>query len=148
MKCSLIDTDILSFFFKRHPAVVVHFDAYLQQYKCINLSIITYYEIISGLKHRDATRQLTRFLQFVDQNTVLPFTQEAATHAADQYAKLCKQGKPLDDIDLLIAGIALANHLVLVTRNTRHFERINGLELADWSQPIAERGDEQRDIER
>ncbi len=55
---------------------------------------------------------------------------------------------PLDDIDLLIAGIALANHLVLVTRNTRHFERINGLELADWSQPIAERGDEQRDIER
>ncbi len=90
---------------------------------------------MSGLKHRDASSKLDRFLQFAAQNTVLPLSEEAATHAADQYATLCKQGKPLDDIDLLIAGIALANNPVLVTRNTKHFRRIEGLKLADWSQP-------------
>jgi len=134
VKPSLIDTDILSYFFKRYPTVVEHFAAYSQQYDTINLSIITYYEIVSGLKRKDASSKLDRFIQFAAQNTVLPLSEEAATHAADQYATLCRQGKPLDDIDLLITGIALANNLTLVTRNTKHFERVKGLTLADWSQ--------------
>lgn len=96
---------------------------------------------MSGLKHRDASNKLERFLQFAAQNTVLLLTEEAATCAAEHYATLCKQGKPLDDSDLLIAGIA--NNLVLVTRNTKHFRRIEGLELADWSQHNAVHEDEE-----
>ncbi len=75
-------------------------------------------------------------------NTVLAFTEEAATFSAEQYAKLRKHGSPLEDIDLLIAGIALSNNLVLVTHNSRHFVRIEGLELADWSLDTQERKDE------
>jgi tRNA(fMet)-specific endonuclease VapC len=133
MKPSLIDTDILSFYFKRYPSVVANFNTYSKQYKTINLSIITYYEILSGLKHRDASNKLDKFLQFAVQNTVLPLSEKAAAYAANQYAILSKQGKPLDDIDLLIAGIALANNIILVTGNRKHFERIEGLEIADWS---------------
>ncbi len=54
MKPVLIDTDILSLFFRGHPQVVTHFQSYTSVYPKINLSIITYYEILSGLKHRDA----------------------------------------------------------------------------------------------
>jgi predicted nucleic acid-binding protein len=43
----------------------------------------------------------------------------------------------VDDIDLLIAGIALEHGLVIVTRNCRHFERIEGLTVEDWSTSIA-----------
>ena len=47
----------------------------------------------------------------------------------------------VDDIDLLIAGIALEHGLVMVTRNGRHFERIEGLTVEDWSQsPLSENG--------
>ena len=49
------------------------------------------------------------------------------------YADLRKTGKPLDDIDLLIAGIAIANNLVLITHNEQHFGRIKLLEIDDWS---------------
>ena len=133
MKPSLVDTDTLSFFFKRHPSVVSSFEAYSQQYGRVNLSIITYYEILSGLKHRDANKKLEVFLDFAAQNTILSLTEEAATIASEHYATLCKQGQPLEDIDLLIAGIALSNNLVLVTHNTKHFERIEGLEIADWT---------------
>ena len=58
MKPALIDTNILSFFFRNHSLVVEGFQAYLKEHDKINISIITYYEIVSGLKHRDAQKQL------------------------------------------------------------------------------------------
>jgi tRNA(fMet)-specific endonuclease VapC len=134
VKPALVDTDILSLFFKRHPLVTARFDDYSQQYGTINLSIITYYEIVSGLKHRDAQKKLASFLAFAARNSVLLLTERSVTIAAEHYATLRKHGAPLPDIDLFIAGIALANNLILVTRNVKHFDRIEGLELADWSQ--------------
>ena len=134
MKPALIDTDILSLFFRGNTNVVAQFQTYLITYRQINISIITYYEILSGLKHRDAQKQLALFLEFVTQNTVLPLTEQSVTLSADIYANLRLQGIPIDDIDLLIAGVAIANNLVMITHNQRHFGRIEALELQDWSQ--------------
>lgn len=79
-------------------------------------------------------KQLTSFLEFVSYNTVLPLTTDSTTISGDIYAKLRKKGTPVDDIDILIAGIAITNDLVLVTNNHRDFEKIEGLEIVDWSQ--------------
>jgi tRNA(fMet)-specific endonuclease VapC len=133
VKPALIDTDILSMFFRGNANVVSQFQAYLAQYRQINLSIVTYYEVLSGLKHRDAQKQLASFLDFAAQNTILPLTVQSITFSSDNYAKLRQDGTPVDDIDLLIAGVALANKLVLVTHNQRHFNRIEHLEVQDWS---------------
>ena len=62
MKVSLVDTNILSMFFRGHPQVVAKFQAYLAEYDTINLSMITYYEVVSGLKHRDAHRTYVRVI--------------------------------------------------------------------------------------
>lgn len=109
MKAALIDTNILSLFFRNQTLVFEHFEAYLRVHSKINISIITYYEILSGLKHRDAHKQLTSFLEFASLNTVLPLTTHSVTISADIYANLRKKGTPVDDIDILIAGIAIAN---------------------------------------
>ena len=74
------------------------------------------------------------FLEFVSKNSVLPLTEQSVTISAEIYAELRKEGKPVDDIDLLIAGIAVANNLVLVTHNQSHFGRIGRLEVEDWSE--------------
>lgn len=134
MKAALIDTDILSLFFRGQLHVVGKFEEYLGEYDTFNLSIITYYEIVSGLKHCDAHKQLDLFLEFAEQNTVLPLTQEAANVAADIYADLRRSGQPIDDIDLLIASTAIASGLVLATHNRKHFDRITQLEVQDWSE--------------
>lgn len=134
MKAALVDTNILSLFFRGHPQVVAEFAAYLQEYDAINFSIITYYEIVSGLKHRDAHNQLTLFLEFAAQNTILPLTQEAADVAAEVYADLRKKGQPIDDVDLLIAGTAIVNGLTLITDNRKHFDRIAQLEVENWAE--------------
>ena len=133
MKPALIDTNILSFFFRNHSLVVERCQAYLNDYDKINISIITYYEIVSGLKHRDAQKQLTCFQEFVSYNTVLPLSTSSATISADIYANLRNKGTPIDDIDILIAGIAIANHLIIVTNNIRDFGKIENLEIRDWS---------------
>ncbi|NJN96884.1 MAG: type II toxin-antitoxin system VapC family toxin [Anaerolineales bacterium] len=132
MKAALVDTNILSLFFKGHPQVVDKFETYLEEYETINLSIITYYEIVSGLKHRDAHKQIDLFLNFVAQNTILPLTQDVADIAAEIYAQVRKSGQPIDDIDLLIAATAVANGLTLVTHNQKHFQRIVQLEVENW----------------
>lgn len=134
MRPSLIDTDILSLFLRSHPEVTARFASYLARHRKVNISIITYYEIMSGLKHRDARKKTALFLEFASKNKVLPLTKQSVTASAGIYAELRKEGKPLDDIDLLIAGIAVANGLVLVTHNIGHFERIRKLEIEDWSE--------------
>lgn len=134
MKASLVDTNILSLFFRGHPQVVAEFEAYLKEYDTINFSIITYYEIVSGLKHRDAHNQLTLFLEFAAQNTILPLTQDVADVAAEVYADLRKSGQSIDDIDLLIAGTAIADGLILVTDNRKHFDRIVQLAVENWAE--------------
>ena len=49
-------------------------------------------------------------------------------------AQLQKLGTLIGSYDLQIAAIALANNLILVTHNTREFERVEGLKLEDWQE--------------
>lgn len=133
MKPCLLDTDILSLFFRNHPKVVENCNLYLQEYQQLSFSLITYYEILSGLKHRDAEKQLEKFLVFSKSNQILPLTEESVKRSAEIYADLRQKGTPVDDIDLLIAGVAIANDLVLITHNQKHFGKIKELKLKDWT---------------
>ena len=133
MKPALIDTDILSLFFRNDLTVIEHFREYLQEHVGMYISILTFYEILSGLKHRDALKQLDMFCEFVKNNTILPLTEKSVEISSDIYAALRKTGNQLDDIDILIAGVALAHDLVLVTHNVHYFNRIEDLEVIDWS---------------
>lgn len=98
----------------------------------INLSIITYYEILNGLLYKDARRQLAKFEMFVALNKVLPLTISTVKISANIQAELRKKRMVIGHTDTLIAGIAIANKLQLVTNNTAHFERIEGLETSNW----------------
>lgn len=129
----LIDTDILSYFLKGHTSVVDHVKMYLEEYDFLETSIITYYEIQSGLIAKNATTQLIRFNRLMEHVLVLPLTEESALISSNIYAELKKQGKLVDDIDLLIAGIAIENNMTLVTNNESHFGRISSLNVANWA---------------
>ncbi len=133
MKPVLIDTDILSMFLRKDRKVVDKFKKYLREYDSINISIITYYEIVSGLKYRDSHKYLDAFLDFVGYNSVLNLSIDSVNVAADIYNSLRKKGQLIDDIDILISGIAIANDLVLVTNNERHFQRVEGLQISNWA---------------
>jgi tRNA(fMet)-specific endonuclease VapC len=62
----------------------------------------------------------------------LPFDDQSAIIYGQIRAQLVASGTPIGPNDLLIASIALANNLILVTHNTREFIRVEGLRLEDW----------------
>lgn len=133
----LIDTDILSYYFKGNKVVIDNFEKYLQQYDLIEISVITYYEIVGGLLAKNALKQLNIFEDFVANNIVIPMTESSAKISAELYSSLRRGGNIVDDIDLLIAGIAIDNDMTLVTNNENHFNRIPGLKIENWSKHIS-----------
>jgi tRNA(fMet)-specific endonuclease VapC len=132
MKLALIDTDILSQFLRGNPTVFQKFDTYINQFGQINISIITYYEILNGLLYKDAKKQRNSFLEFIELNNVIPLSVSSAKIASEIYAKLRKTGKEIGHTDTLIAGIAIANNMQLITNNTSHFSRIKNLKIDNW----------------
>ena len=133
MNPSMLDTDILSEFLRGNTKVISKVDDYLKEHGFINLSIITYYEILNGLLYKDARKQMTKFEKFVALNKVIPLTMRMAKTAAVIQADLRKKGTVIGHTDTLIAGIAITSKLQLVTNNTIHFKRIKGLEIENWT---------------
>lgn len=88
MNRALIDTDILSYYFKGDKTVVENFEIYLQHYDFIEISLITYYEIIGGLLAKNALKQLRIFDEFLMDNLVIPLTESSVKISAELYSTL------------------------------------------------------------
>lgn len=71
MKQAILDTDTLSFFFRNKPEVVEKVNEYLDVHGILNLSVVTYYEVLNGLFYKDAHSQLRKFERFIDLNQVI-----------------------------------------------------------------------------
>jgi len=81
-------------------------------------------------QHPDKSRAKQE--RFLNQFISLPFDDDAASIYGSIRADLASKGTPIGPNDLMIAAIALANNLVLVTHNTREFSRVSNLNLEDW----------------
>ena len=132
MKPSMLDTDILSEFLRGNQKVISSVSNYLKEYGYINLSVITYYEIVNGLLYKDARNQLDKFESFILLNKVIPLTLKSANAAATIQSDMRKKGTEIGHTDTLIAGIAMVGEFRLITNNTAHFKRIKGLDVANW----------------
>ena len=135
MNRALIDTDILSYYFRGDEIVKKYFREYLEFFDEIETSMITHYEIVGGLLVKDAKKQLKFYEVFISQNTIVPLTEKSVRISAELYGKLKRIGKIVDNIDLLIAGIAIENEMTLITNNENHFARlteISELNIENW----------------
>jgi tRNA(fMet)-specific endonuclease VapC len=86
----------------------------------------------SATRSNNPNRTLERQQSFLGRFVSLPFGDEAALIGGQVRGRLARAGTPIGSYDLLIAAIALANNLTLVTHNTREFERVDGLQIEDW----------------
>jgi tRNA(fMet)-specific endonuclease VapC len=129
---TLLDTDILSAIMRREPVAIAHARRYLAEHTQFTISIITRYEILRGLKAKNAAAQLARFELLCRSTEILPITDNIIVRAADIYADLYKRGEIIGDADILIAAKAIEHGLILATNNQDHHNRIAGIQIKNW----------------
>lgn len=128
----LLDTDILSELLKQHPLVMQRVRTYLAEHERLAFSIITRYELLRGLKAKQARAQEAAFLLLCHASLILPLTDQIVDRAATLYGELYRQGALLPDADLLIAATALDAQRTLITNNLAHFQRVPDLTSEIW----------------
>jgi tRNA(fMet)-specific endonuclease VapC len=83
-------------------------------------------------KSTSPEKTLQKQQQFLSRFSCLSFDNIAASFYGPIRSKLEHNGTTIGAHDLLIASIAIANDLILITHNTREFLRIPGLKIEDW----------------
>ena len=130
----MLDTNICIYAMKKKPEQVLkRLKEALHSGICI--SSITLAELEYGMKHSSNPEKNTQaLLRFLVPFSILPFGPAAATEYGAIRAYLQRQGTPIGPLDMLIAGHARAEGLVLVTNNGKEFERVPGLVIENWAE--------------
>jgi tRNA(fMet)-specific endonuclease VapC len=115
----------------RSPAVFQQLNALSETDICV-CSVVKLELRYGALRSNAIEKTLAQQEKFFDRFVSLPFDDKAHLYAAQIRADLAQAGTPIGPYDLLIAATALANNLILVTHNTREFNRVSGLQIEDW----------------
>lgn len=91
-------------------------------------------ELLAGAWKSSRTKDnLVLLARFFEPFASLAFDDLAADVCGRLRADLERQGRPIGPNDLLIASIAVAHGLVVVTSNKGEFERVPNLAIEDWA---------------
>jgi predicted nucleic acid-binding protein len=121
------DTDVLiDFLAGRNPAAN-RVAAELHRGE-LRTTAVTRFELLSGAR---TARQERTIRELLDAVPALVLDEESADRAAQIQRDLQSAGEPIGMADSLIAGIVLSQDATLLTRNRRHFARVNGLHMAE-----------------
>jgi len=129
----ILDSNTISYYFRGDPQVVPR----LQAVRPSDLGVpaIVEYELRYGLlrlPQEAAAPRLAALIRLLQPMQSLPFDSECAAHAARIRADMEAIGTPIGPHDTLIAATALRHQATLVTRNTREFSRVPGLQWLNW----------------
>ena len=135
----LLDSNIVSEIIKPEPDLNVISKIAEHNSDCAICSPV-WQEMLFGLNRMPEGMNKKYLEQFINDDVhenfkIKNFTEKAARIQAELRAKLEKKGSPTQKEDSMIAAIALANHMVLVTRNTKHFtaiQQVSELQLENW----------------
>jgi tRNA(fMet)-specific endonuclease VapC len=130
----LADTNILGYFVRHTHVCLQERMRNALKKQTIAISVITRAETRYGLGLLDASDKRRYAVDLLlKEIPALHWTTDAADRYGEVAARLQQTGQAIGVMDTLIAAHALVTGLTLVTHNTRHFERIPGLKLEDWT---------------
>lgn len=131
MKQYLLDTNICIFYIKGKFGLKEKFEL-VDPENCF-ISEITLAELMFGVENSDKKEKNQKALDdFLSGIKIIPIYHSISLYAKEK-ARLKKTGMILDDFDLLIGATAVTNGMILVTNNSGHFSRMNGIQHEDWT---------------
>ena len=128
----LIDTDIIIYSLKNHQNVNKKFR--LSRNFPKSISVLTYGEIIKrACKSKSAEKNLAKVHRLAEIFPVINISSAVMETFGHLKVSLEQSGMIIDDMDLMIASTAITHNLILITNNEKHFRRIDGLEIENWT---------------
>ena len=132
MATYLLDTNICIYIKKHRPIEVLNKFKTLLVGDAV-ISQITWGELVFGAYKSQYTQKVLQELEeLVRLIPILPLNNDVGRHYGQIRAELSQQGQLIGANDLWIAAHARASDLILVSNNTREFERVENLKLENW----------------
>lgn len=130
----LLDTNILIYLIKNQPPAIAQRVNAMPADAQLAMSFVTWAELLKGAERSTRKPDVLRRLEALTRQVgvLYPSGPAICQHYAEQFTRLKDAGTPIGANDLWIACHALAEKAMLVTHNTREFERIEGLLWEDW----------------
>ena len=135
----ILDTNVVSEFMRPRPDGRVTQWLDRQPASSLWTTSVTIFEVRFGIETAPAGRRRTalttafeNWLSQVVQQRILSYDEQAARAAASLAAERKRTGRTGELRDTMIAGIVLASHAILATRNTKHFEDIAKSVVNPW----------------
>lgn len=130
----LLDSNIISFYLRGDIAVCNKLNLeYSRSFDYLTFSLFSYFEITSGLRYKDKGNILPVFEELASVSEILSPDIKTMDIASEIYGDLRKRGLLIPVMDIFIAATAIQNDLLLITNNTKDFDRIKNLRIEDWS---------------
>jgi tRNA(fMet)-specific endonuclease VapC len=128
----VLDTDVVSNLMRARPSLSL-----IQRLGRVpsheqSTTAVTIGELSYGAERVQRPELYRRAMELLAAARILPFDEHAAERYGSLRAGLERDGMRLADPDLRIAATALVHEAVLVTGNTRHFARVEGLVVHNW----------------
>jgi tRNA(fMet)-specific endonuclease VapC len=127
----MFDTDMTSLLVRKNPSVIKNLIKHEDNEICI--SVITYAELCFGLQKKGSEKLYTEVSAILEKLSIIDFDSSQSELYGKIRLKLEKSGTPIGDMDMLIAAAALSAGAILVSHNRKHFSKIDGLKVEDWS---------------
>ena len=133
----LLDTNILIDILNGNPEVMEKL-AHVGTQKCC-MSTISLHELYYGAqlarekKEEYFIKEMNKISRLLEDIDVHPLAADGKDYAEIKFL-LKEQGNMIDDFDIVIAGQAISEGLIVVTDNIKHFNRIEGLKVENWIQ--------------
>ncbi len=129
----LLDTDICSAHLKQKGNLTHRL---LQHMGRLHISAVTLGELFTwALRATAPPQRLLSLLNFLSDVHVLDVTAQVARTFGEVRSALLDAGRPVPEMDLLIASTALVHGLTLVTHNASDYAAVPGLTVVDWLTP-------------
>jgi predicted nucleic acid-binding protein len=127
-----LDSNIVSYFLKNDDVIQNKINEETDKGNDFVIPPIVYFEIMNWLLKNASKKRMAIFERMYSEKGIGVIDKAVLDIASTVKLKMRRQGKGIDDDDLLIAAYCLKHNVPLVTNNTRHFMDIEGLKILNW----------------
>jgi tRNA(fMet)-specific endonuclease VapC len=131
-----LDTNIIIRYLRKDSNISRNFRNAVTENHDIIIPQIVDYEMRRGFCIANAPKKEANYNILIQDCEIVEMDMQSWKYAAQVYKILYRKGYTVGELDILIGAFCIVNGYTLVTNNTADFKNMDGIILANWTQPL------------